>query len=53
MMKKRTLCLAIVTVALLAAPVQAEETQPADKSQSVGKHNFDTWQTLKRLQAVR
>ncbi|MGB8955771.1 MAG: hypothetical protein WCC10_10365 [Tumebacillaceae bacterium] len=53
MMKKRALLLAVLLSGVLVAPVHAEEPTHADKSQSAGKHNFDTWQTLKRLQAVR
>ena len=53
-MKKRTLLLAVLLLGVMVAPANAEEpTTHADKSPSAGKHNFDTWQTLKRLQAVR
>jgi hypothetical protein len=52
-MKKTCLLLAaLVTLSLLTAPAFAAEGQSEQgKNAGVGgKHNFDQWQTIKRLQ---
>ncbi|HEU4962656.1 MAG TPA: hypothetical protein VFV52_02210 [Bacilli bacterium] len=49
-MKKTTLFLSfLLASALLAAPVEAADNH-VGKDKTTGQHNFEQWQTIKRLQ---
>ncbi|PWK16005.1 hypothetical protein [Tumebacillus permanentifrigoris] len=53
MKKTRLLLATLLTLSLLTAPVLAADGQgePGKNAGGVGgKHNFDQWQTIKRLQ---
>jgi len=60
-MSKRLVFLALMAICLvLATPASAassegdvETNAEANKDQTTGKHNFEQWQTIKRLQVTR
>ncbi len=57
-MSKRTVFFATLAVTLaMVTPAYAskdvETNAEAEKGQTTGKHNFDQWQTIKRLQVKR
>jgi len=53
-MTKRTSIFTLCLLLAVAAPAAAAGTQAqGEKSKTTGKHNFEQWQTIKRLQVTR
>lgn len=49
-MKKTTLLLSALLVSTLLAPSTQAAENHAEKDKTTGHHNFEQWQTIKRLQ---
>jgi hypothetical protein len=51
-MKKRTLLLVAIALLTVSVTPAFAATNHAEKGENAGKHNFEQWQTIKRLEVV-